>query len=157
MTNDPVGKRLQSISGETLSRLKICFPENLAGSPAVLLVAYRRGTQHDLDRWIEFLSLKAPQFIWYEVPTIPSLIWRRFAGWIDSGMRSGVTQDKWPRVVTLYGDAAKLRDFVGDNGRNLTHLVVLSSDGTVVWFNPNGYSEEAASELLDLLLRLASK
>jgi hypothetical protein len=72
-------------------------------------------------------------------------------------MRSGVPQDKWPSVVTLYEDAAKLRDFIGDNGRNLTHLVVLSSDGTVVWFNPNGYSEEAASELLGLLGHLASK
>jgi len=157
MTNDPVGKRLPSISGETLSRLKVRFPDDLVGSPAVLLVAYRRGTQHDLDLWIEFLSLKAPQLVWYEVPTIPSLIWRPLAGWIDSGMRSGVPQDKWPSVVTLYEDAAKLRDFIGDNGRNLTHLVVLSSDGTVVWFNPNGYSEEAASELLGLLGHLASK
>jgi hypothetical protein len=156
MANNPVGKRLPSISGETLSRLRVRFPENLVGSPAVLLVAYRRGTQHDLDRWIEFLSLKAPQLVWYEVPTIPSLIWRPLAGWIDAGMRSGVPQDKWSRVVTVYEDAAKLRGFIGDNGRDMTHLVVLNSDGIVVWFNPNGYSEEAASELLGHLRRLAA-
>jgi hypothetical protein len=60
-------------------------------------------------------------------------------------------------VVTLYEDAAKLRDFIGDNGRDLTHMVVLNSDGTVVWFNTNGYSEEAASELLRFLRSLAIK
>jgi hypothetical protein len=154
MKSNPIGKRLPSISGETLSRVKLRFPENLIGFPAVLLVAYRRGTQPDLDRWIEFISVNAPQLLWYEVPAIPSLIWRPLAGWIDSGMRSGVPQEKWLRVVTLYEDAAKLRDFIGDNGRDMTHLVVLNSEGVVVWFNSNGYSEETASELLRLLRRL---
>jgi hypothetical protein len=155
MATNPVGKRLPSISGQTLSRSKVRFPESLAGYPAVLLVAYRRGTQQDLDRWIGFISANAPEVVWYEVPAIPSVIWRPLAGWIDSGMRSGVPQDKWSRVVTLYEDAAKLRDFIGDNGRDLTHMVVLNSEGTVVWFNTNGYSEEAASELLRFLRSLA--
>jgi hypothetical protein len=51
-------------------------------------------------------------------------------------------------------DAAKLRDFIGDNGKYLTHLVVLNSDGVVVWFNADGYSEEAGNELLRLLQNL---
>jgi hypothetical protein len=72
-------------------------------------------------------------------------------------MRSGVPEEKWAKVVTLYDDATKLRDFLGDSGRDLTHMVVPSSDGTVVWFNPNGYCEEAASELLGLLRRFATK
>lgn len=157
MTINPVGKRLPSISGQTLSRSRVRFPEDQLGSPSVLLIAYRRGTQHDLDRWIEFISVNAPQLVWYEVPAIPSLIWRPLAGWIDSGMRGGVPQDKWSRVVTLYEDAVRLRDFIGDNGMDLTHLVVLNSDGIVVWFSANGYSEEAASQLLSLLRGLALK
>jgi hypothetical protein len=157
MKVNPVGKRLPSISGQTLSSSRVRFPEDLLGFPSVLLIAYRRGTQQDLDRWIEFLSLKAPQLVWYEVPAIRNLIWRPLAGWIDAGMRNGVPQDKWSRVVTLYEDAAKLGEFIGDNGMDLTHLVVLNSDGIVAWFNPNGYSEEAASELLELLQRLAMR
>ena len=157
MAISPVGKRLPSISGHTLSRRKVRFPESLAGFPSVLLVAYRRGTQEDLDRWIEFISASAPHLVWYEVPTIPNLIWRPLAGWIDSGMRGGVPQEKWSKVVTIYEDATKLRDFIGDNGNDLTHLVVLDSEGVVAWFNPNGYSEQAASELVALLRRLEVK
>lgn len=157
MTVNPVGKRLPSISGQTLSGVRTRFPEDLLGSTSVLLIAYRRGTQQDLDRWIEFLSLKAPQLAWYEVPAIRSLIWRPLAGWIDSGMRNGVPKDKWSRVVTLYEDAAKLGEFIVDNGKDLTHLAVLNSDGIVAWFSANGYSEESASELLELLQRLATK
>jgi hypothetical protein len=137
-----------------LSRTKVRFPESLLGSPAVLLVAYRRGTQLDLDLWVEFITANVPKLVWYEVPTISSIVWRPLAGWIDSGMRSGVPQEKWPRVATLYEDAAKLRDFIGDNGKYLTHLVVLNSDGVVVWFNADGYSEEAGNELLRLLQNL---
>lgn len=157
MTINPVRKRLPSISGQTLSRTKVHFPESLAGSPAVLLVAYRRGTQADLDRWIEFISTNIPELVCYEVPTIPSLIWRPLAGWIDSGMRGGVPKEKWSKVTTIYEDAVKLRNFIGDNGRDLTHLILLDSEGTVVWFNDEGFSRETATELLARHRQLSTK
>jgi len=138
-----------------LSRERIRLPEHLAGKPAVLLVAYRRDTQDDVNRWLELLAKDWPQVARYEVPTSAGIIWRPLAGWIDSGMRGGVPENKWSSVVTLYGgDAARLRDFLGDYGVPSAHVAVLDANGMVVWFNAEGYSDERARELSDILRTL---
>lgn len=153
----PLGKRLPSVKGEALSRTTVCFPEDTAGSPAILMVAYRRGTQADVDRWTAFLQDRAPRTVRYEVPTIASILWRPLAGWIDSGMRGGVPQEAWSSVVTLYEDAPKLRDFLGDYGGTTTHLVLLDREGNVAWFNAGGFSERAGASLLEALENLGEE
>ena len=150
----PVGKRLPSVKGEALSGTVVKFPEDMAGSPAILMVAYRRGTQADVDRWTAFLTDRAPNTVRYEVPTIANIIWRPMAGWIDSGMRGGVPQEAWSSVVTLYDDASKLRDFIGDYGGYTAHIVLLDRNGKVVWFNAGGFSERTGESLLDALQAL---
>jgi hypothetical protein len=155
MASSPLLQRLPSVEGESLSRERIPFPELLAGKPAVLLVAYRRDTQEDVDRWLQFLANDWPQVTRYEVPTIAGIIWRPLAGWIDSGMRGGVPENKWSSVVTLYGgDATRLRDFLGDYGGPSAHVIVLDANGVVAWFNAEGYSETRACALSDVLRRL---
>ena len=151
---NPIGKRLPSVSGKTLAGVIVHFPEDVAGTASILFVAYRRGTQDDTDKWVALLQAQTTDVEWYEVPTIASMVWRSLAGWIDSGMRSGVSKDKWSRVVTIYDDAPKLRDFLGDSRQDLTHVVVLDRKGTVVWFNSEGFSEQNGRVLLNLLNRI---
>lgn len=155
MVSSPLLQRLPSVEGSSLSRQRIRLPEHVAGKPAVLLVAYRRGAQEDVDRWMSFLANNWPQVPLYEVPTIAGALWRPLAGWIDSGMRGGVPDDKWSSVVTLYGeDAARLRDFLGDQRGYSTSVVVLDAKGQVVWLNAEGYSDERGRELSEILRRL---
>lgn len=153
----PVGKRLPSVKGEALSRKPVRFPEDTVGAPAILLVAYRRGTQADIDRWMAFLKERAPQTVRFEVPAIASILWRPMSGWIDSGMRGGVPQEAWSSVVTLYEDAPQLRDFLGDYGGTTTHLVLLDREGKVAWFNAGGFSERAGASLLEALEKVGEE
>lgn len=143
----PLGKKLPSVAGNSLAGGEVRFPEDLAGRPAVLLVAYRRGTQPDVDRWMAFVGKEAPGVALFEVPTIPNPVWRPVSGWIDSGMRGGVPRVKWGAVVTLYGDAPLLRDFLGDRGGYTTHVVLLDREGRVAWFDAGGFTEESARAL----------
>ena len=152
----PVGTRLPSVAGEALDGTVFRLPEDLGGAGAVLLVAYRRQTQSDVDRWREVLEREAPAVRWLEVPTIANPVWRPFAGWIDGGMRGGVPRELWGKVVTLYRDAPRLREFLGDRGGYTTHVVVLDGAGTVVWFDPQGFTEEGAAGLLRALAALAA-
>ena len=154
---NPVGRKLPSVKGEALSRTAVRFPEDIAGAPAILMVAYRRGTQADVDRWTAFLQERAPRTVRYEVPTIANILWRPMAGWIDSGMRGGVPQEAWSSVVTLYQDAPKLRDFLGDYGGTTTHVVLLDREGRVAWFNAGGFSERAGASLLEALQALSGE
>lgn len=153
----PIGSRLPSVSGNSLEGSKIRFPEDLAGRPAVLLVAYRRGTQPDIDRWMDFLTTNHPGVTFYEVPTITGVVWKAVSGWIDGGMRGGVPKENWPRVVTLYEDASILKGFLGDHGGYHTHVIVLDGAGTVAWFHAAGYSDGAAAALDGTLKGIVSQ
>jgi hypothetical protein len=153
---NPVGFKLPSVAGTSLAGETVRFPEDLAGRPAVLLVAYRRGTQPDVDLWMAFLKAKHPEVVFYEVPTITGVAWRAMQGWIDGGMRGGVPKANWPRVVTLYGDAPILKEFLGDHGGYTTHVTVLDPGGKVVWFHASGYSGEASVRFGEALLRMGA-
>lgn len=153
---NPVGHLLPPVAGNSLAGREVRFPESLAGRPAVLLVAYRRGTQEDVDRWIGFLTREAPGLTFFEVPTIASPVWRPLSRWIDGGMRGGVPRESWPAVVTLYEDAPRLRDFLGDRGGLSTHVVLLDREGRVAWFDAGGFRDEAGRGLLDALRGLES-
>jgi hypothetical protein len=150
----PVGRRLPEVAGQALSRRRVRLPGAFAGAPAVLLVAYERRTQDDIDRWTAFLEREAPELAAYEVPTIPSLVWRPLAGWIDAGMRGGVPRELWSRVVTLYEDGAKVRAFLGDRRGGRAHVALLDADGLVRWFGAEGFSEGAGRGLLRALADL---
>jgi hypothetical protein len=148
---DIVGRPFPAVLGHALSGEIVRFPKDVAGAPAVLLIAYRRAAQSDIDRWLAALARRAPDTIVYEVPTIPSLLYRPLAGWIDAGMRGGVPQPQWRRVVTIYGDGSVVRDFVGEADRPVAHVVVLDGAGVVRSFHAGGQTEEAVEALVTAL------
>ncbi|TAM53000.1 MAG: hypothetical protein EPN53_05505 [Acidobacteria bacterium] len=143
----PVGRAFPSVVGRSLAGEPVRLPQAVAGAPAVLLVAYRRGTQADVDLWIGMLRRDLPSLRALELPAIANVVWRPLAGWIDGGMRRGVPQPMWASVVTLYEDAGAVRDFLGDAGGLTSHVVLLDGAGTVLWFHTGGYGEEAAAAL----------
>lgn len=144
---NPVGEQFPSVVGESLEKDKVRLPEDLAGGPAIILVGYKQRTQFDLDRWLMgLIQADAPGRI-LEVPTIPGLVPSIASGWIDDGMRSGIPEEDWGTVVTLYGSAAtpiaKLTGNAGSNAR----VMVLDPTGEIVWFTDKGYS---ATQALDV-------
>jgi len=142
-----VGRRFPSVAGRALSGEVVRFPEDLAGAPALLLCAYRRGTQDDVDRWAAFAARRLPGLAVYELPIISSRVWRPLQGWIDGGMRGGVPPGLWAHVVTLYEDGGRARAFIGDGGGWRTQVVLLDAAGSVAFHDDGGFSEEAADRL----------
>jgi len=150
-----LGRRFPSVTGRALSGEVVHFPEDLAGAPALLLCAYRRGTQADADRWAAFAERELTGLAVYELPIIPSPVWRPLQGWIDAGMRGGVPASLWSSTVTLYGQGAAARDFIGDSGGLRTQVVLLDDAGVVAFHDAGGFSEEAAARLEAAVAALA--
>lgn len=161
---NPVGEVFPSVEGESLEEVATKLPESLAGRPAVLLIGYKQGTQFDIDRWLMGL-LQAGigqgdgtgdgpgdgvQLL--EVPTIPGLVPTMISGWIDDGMRSGIPQEDWAAVVTLYGGAAEpVAEMTGTENGRLARVIVLDAEGRVIWFDDTGYSVRKAMQIAELL------
>lgn len=153
-TADPVGRRFPKATGTTLAGQRMCLPDDLAGRPVALLVAYQRVTQDDVDRWSTYLKLAAPELTVYEVPTIPALAYRPWAGWIDNGMRKGVPEELWPWVVTLYEEGGQVRDFLGSPDKYSADVVLLDAGGVVQWFDATGFDARKGADLVRTLREL---
>lgn len=146
---DPTGERFPTVTGEALDGKEVRFPDAVAGRPAVLLVAYERQTQFDVDRWLLGLLQGKLQATLFELPTIPGAIPGLFSGTIDEGMRGGIPSEDWGAVVTIYEDGDKLARFTGnDERRNSARVIVLAPDGTVRYFHDRGYSARLVAEVL---------
>jgi len=149
------GRRFPSVAGHALSGEPVRIPEDVAGAAALLLCAYRRGTQADIDRWAAFAARELPGLAVYELPIIPSLVWRPFKGMIDGGMRGGVPRDQWSRVVTLYDQGGAARDFLGDPGGQRAQVVLLDPSGIVALHDAQGFRDDGAAALVEAVRRLA--
>ncbi len=148
---NPTGEVFPSVTGEDLNKKVVRLPEDLRGTPALLLVGYVQKTQFDLDRWaVGLLQAGFPHPI-VEVPTIPGLVPSLIKNTIDDGMRSGIPQEDWHAVVTLYGDAADpVSKLTGTTGPRNGRILLLDAQGKVAWFWDQGFSARRLLEVVKL-------
>jgi len=150
-----IGRRFPSVAGRALSGEVVRLPDDLGGAPALLLCAYRRGTQADCDRWAAFAGRDLPGLAVYELPIIASPVWRPLQGWIDGGMRGGVPPALWSTTVTLYEQGRAAREFVGDSGGHRAQVVLLDEAGVVAFHDARGFSQEGGAALAAAVATLA--
>ena len=72
---------------------------------------------------------------------------RMFSGFIDSGMRKGIPKDLWKGVVTVYEDGDKVQRFTGNLNPNNARVMLLDTQGNIVYFYDRGFSVEALNEV----------
>jgi len=149
---NPVGERFPSVEGTSLEGERYRVPEDFAGAPVLLIVAYAQKAQFDADRWAYgLLQAETPVRI-VELPTIGSPIPRLIRSTIGEGMRRGIPSEGWGGVITIYQDGKTVERFTGrENPRNV-RVALLDAEGRVAWFHDRGYSAATMKEL-DALCR----
>lgn len=55
------------------------------------------------------------------------------AGFIESGMRSGIDPAAHDRVATYYGDSRRVRELLGIDDHDTAHAFLLDEAGHVIW------------------------
>lgn len=152
---NPTGEAFPAVTGESLDGRQADLPGALAGQPAIVLIGYLQEAQFDIDRWFMGLIQANVEVPILELPTIPGLTATLASGWIDDGMRSGIPEEDWGVVVTLYGSAAEpVARLTGTTNGRLARVILLDEDGTVAWFHDKGYSASKALELAEYAARL---
>lgn len=149
----PIGLPFPRITGESLSGDTVILPDDVRGSPALLIVGYSRKAQFDIDRWMYGILNANLRVRVLELPTIDSLRAHAASSFIDDGMRSGIPEEEWGSVVTVYGSAPKIMQLLGKEREQNGQVVLLDSKGEVRWFHNRGFS---ASKLVDLQRSLES-
>src|SRR6056297_2746567 len=135
MTKKVQSQKFPSIEAETLSQKKVVFPEVTKGKYALILVAFRRQTQGQVDSWLDpFIREfgENEEITFYEIPMI-SNNWKWMSGWIDSGMRAGVPQYKHDHVATYYGKLSPYFDYFEIENTRLCYVFLLDKSGEIIW------------------------
>src|SRR6056297_1088864 len=142
-------QKFPSIEAETLSQKKVVFPEVTKGKYALILVAFRRQTQGQVDSWLDpFIREfgENEEITFYEIPMI-SNNWKWMSGWIDSGMRAGVPKYKHDHVATYYGKLSPYFDFFDIEDKSLCYVFLLNKSGEIVWREKGALDSEKYNEL----------
>ena len=154
---DPTGELFPTVIGRSLDERAFSIPGDLSGEEALLLVGYRMKTQFDIDRWLLALHNAGVEVPTYELPTIPGLVPGLFAGSINEGMRSGIPREDWAVVITIYDDAKKIAEYLGNENALPARVVLLDGNGRVAFFHDNGYSLGSLLRLKGVLESLRAK
>jgi hypothetical protein len=141
------GQVFPSVSGQTLEKELMTFPDDLTGEVVLLLIGYKQDSQFDIDRWLIGLDMTQTQVSVFELPTIQGLFPRMFSTLIDNGMRSGIPKPLWKGVVTIYKDGDKVQAFTGNEKPNNARVVLLNAQGKVIYFHDQGFSVDALNQL----------
>ena len=138
------------IAAESLRGRSVKMPEQFKGARNLLLVAYQREQQADIDTWlavIDSVAAGAPDFAYYEIPTISSSAkWMR--AMIDGGMKQGIPdRAQRDRTITLYLDVDWFRGQIGTAGNDGIAALLVDRAGNISarWYGP--YTAAAGAQL----------
>jgi hypothetical protein len=126
-------------------------PQDLTGPFRLVIAAYKREQQADVDTWIENLDQirsRLPEVAFYELPVIPKggAVFRFY---VNNGMRSGITdQQRRTQVITVYTDVPEFLSAVGqaDTGSILT--LILGDGGVILGKVEGRFSPDQLDTLL---------
>lgn len=139
-----------SLEASDLNKRKIQLPGGLAGELNVLLVAFQREQQKDVDTWLPLLPalMKAhPKLAYYEIPVIsrsnPLLRWI-----IDNAMRGGIPdQEQRAHTITLYLDKKPFLKTLEISSEDRIYILVVNKSGKVLWRTEGVASPEKLESL----------
>jgi hypothetical protein len=147
--------RFPQLKASNLEKKEFTLPGGLEGKRNLLLVAFQRKQQEQVDTWLRemkrFEELDA-DFYYYELPTIQSP--NRLVRWfIDNGMRRGIPDRKArARTITLYIDKRPFLQALGIIDENRIHCFLVDRAGSVLWRTDGSFDEAKATSLREFLL-----
>ena len=144
--------RFPSITGRNLLDKTIRIPEDLRSMRNLVIVAFRRYQQVQVDSWIEPLSeIENEDFKFLEVPTLGTP-YRLMRPIIDGGMKGGIPDpEARERTVTVYLDKKDLKNRLSIDTEDYIRLFLLDRGGEILWREEGSHSIKKFESLKDIL------
>jgi hypothetical protein len=141
------------LTATNLEKQTLSLPGDFAGERNLLLIAFKREQQENVDTWLRGLKRfeSVPDFHYYELPTISKL--NPIARWfINRGMRSGIPEpEARARTITLYLDKGAFRKALNLPDEDRIYAVLVDRSGQVHWRAEGDFDEAKAASLRQAL------
>ena len=142
--------RFPVVQGRSLTGRHVTLPFDFAGDLNVVLVAFKRGQQDDVDTWtprLRELAADRPELRVYELPTLASSC-RIMRSFIDGGMRGGIPDSAVrAATITLYIDKRPYKAALRIPNEDEIHVFLVERGGRIRWRAVGPFTAEAAAEL----------
>jgi len=143
--------RFPVVQASNLDKREFELPRDLEGRLNVLLIAFQRWHQAEVDSWLPMVRQLVQQYgetvNYYELPTIFEAN-RLFRWWLDGVMRAAIPDaDARHRTITLYLDKATFRQELGLQDETHIHVLVVDQGGQIWWQGQGAYTNEAGTAL----------
>ena len=139
-----------SVTAPNLAGRNMRLPADFAGDLNLVLIAFQREQQADIDTWLEpgrRLTAAFPRLACYELPVLGKMnpIFRRF---IAEGMRSGIP-DPTARAttITLHLDKPGFRASLGLEREDSVYALLVDRKGVVHWRAAGRWTDAAERDL----------
>ena len=151
-------RQFPRVEGSNLEGRRFTLPTDFEGDYNVVIVAFRREQQDDVDTWLPFLrEVAAPgrNVRVYELPTL-NKTYRFMRGIIDGGMSRGIPERATREAtITLYIDKSPFKKALAIATEDRISTSLVSRDGRIVWRTDGRFTDAAAAGLAATLDSLA--
>ena len=144
---NPIGEQFPSVKGQSLNKNFYNIPEDFFGEKVLFLIGFLQNTQFDIDRWTIGLDQTNITVKTYELPATQGIFPIIFKTRLDDSMRSGIPNEVWGGVITIYKDGQKIQKFTGNKNSNNTRVVLIDENGRIIFFHDSGFSIQALNGL----------
>ena len=132
-----------AVDGCTLLGAHVALPADFPADRTLAVVAFQRGQQPQVDRWIErAVAAGVPPTTRGVTGSIPAAVvevpvlstqWRPVRRFIDGGMAASIRDpDLLTRTITVYTDVAAFQRSLAIPSSNEVHALVVARDGTIL-------------------------
>ena len=153
--SDTAAKVFPNIRVENLEGKTVQFPDFLREKTTVVLFAFQRKQQEELDPWIEKieqLQKQYPKLDLIEMPVIEESS-SLFRLWVNNGMRSGISGEvARRRTMTAWASKDNFRSALGLDSEETIYAVLFDRTGKEIW-RTDGPLSEAKFDSLERALR----
>ena len=140
--------RFPEFKVEDLTKAKRNFPGDLPTDPTLVLFAFTRDQQEDVEAWKTGLALEAQdQLGWLEIPVLGRGA-RMAKGFINGGMRKGMPDETaQARTMPYYGKTKTITEPLGLPGTDQIYMVLARPTGQVLLILGGAPTEEKQAQL----------
>jgi hypothetical protein len=155
--NDGPPLAFPSVKAPNLEGKMVSLPEDFSGDLNLVLVAFDRDQQADVDTWIKAapeLFKGYPGIPIYEIPTLGKE-YRLARFIIDRGMKSGIPDaERRAHTISLYIDKRPFEQALQIHDENRITVLLVNKKGNAVWREEGMYYEIKGNALRGALAKL---
>lgn len=144
------GERIPEVHGTSFANQPVNLPAALHDRAAgVLVLGFSRASREAVTEWARRLAADyrtSPEVSYYELPvvaSIPGVV----RGLVLRSIKSSVPERAQPRVVPIVSNEAEWRTLVHYGAPDDPYLVVVDSQGKVIWQTHGAPSDATYAEL----------